>query len=256
VNHIRNSGLMIIFLSAFLTAQDRMPESTAAWNEAGTPGPNRAALARGLNSAALGGLGAVSDVPNFERQDQFGQRGTDGQSLFSGVADFRVGLAPSGKGSTEVVKYAALRAFGLAYRTSDASESNTRDSFSNISFHGQLRSSIATRIPIALSPQTSGSGTLAQPTPSKHKYWTKRRIVVLAIGLGVAGAGASLWIHGKDLPNANYNPSACQASFNSGPIPYDPNACNETLPSSSKKAGLWLMIGGGALTGASFVPGL
>lgn len=103
--------------------------------------------------------------------------------------------------------------------------------------------------PVLLMPQVSGrNAVVTPPAPPKHHYWSRRRLAVVAVGLGLSGAGAAMWAKGKDLPNPNYSPSACQASFNSGPIPYNPNACNETLPSTGKKVGLVLMIAGGPVS--------
>ena len=108
--------------------------------------------------------------------------------------------------------------------------------------------------PVLLMPQASRPDAAASaPQHSDHPYWSKRRLAVLAVGLGLAGTGAAMWAKGKDLPNSNYNPSACQASFNSGPIPFNPNFCNETVPSTGKKVGLVFMIAGGPVSLAGFL---
>ena len=74
-----------------------------------------------------------------------------------------------------------------------------------------------------------------------------------------------LWTKGKDVINPNYNPTACQAALLSGGVgtglnPFADAAvgeyCNQTIPTTEKKAGLWLMVGGGGITAVSFIPGL
>ena len=176
--------------------------------------------------------------------------------------------------SARAVNKAALRVFPSPFQISQAYISNAQNSVSAFNaVQTQSHSLVPARFPIALSTQASGSNTAqasapntpAHPTPNKHRYWTKRRIVILAVGIGLAGAGASMWTQGKNLANPNYNLNACQIALLSGGVGTGTNPsgdaavgkyCNETVPGAGKKAGLWLMVGGGGLSSLSFLPSL
>jgi hypothetical protein len=106
------------------------------------------------------------------------------------------------------------------------------------------RLSAGFRRDILLLPQASGTNTpAAQPAPSKPRYWTKRRVAILAIGLGIAGGGAAMWTKGKDLPNTSYNVNACTSALLSGGVGTGLNPvgdavvgkyCSETTPNTGK----------------------
>jgi hypothetical protein len=112
-------------------------------------------------------------------------------------------------------------------------------------------------------PQASRSNPSSMPlTPAKPAYWTKRRVAVVSLGLALAGAGAAMWVKGKDIANPNYNLNACGSALLSGGVGtgFNPAGdaavgmyCNQTIPSTERKAGLVLLVVGGPVSLLGFL---
>lgn len=112
-------------------------------------------------------------------------------------------------------------------------------------------------------PQASRPGTASVPsTPAKPAYWTKRRVAVVSLGLALAGTGAAMWAKGKDVANPNYNLNACGSALLSGGVGTGLNPggdaavgmyCNQTIPSTERKAGFVLMVVGGPVSLLGFL---
>jgi hypothetical protein len=129
------------------------------------------------------------------------------------------------------------------------------------------RFSLAHRTPatgaLSFLPQAARSNPSSMPlTPAKPAYWTKRRVAVVSLGLALAGAGAAMWVKGKDIANPNYNLNACGSALLSGGVGTGLNPagdaavgmyCNETIPSTERKAGFVLMVVGGPVSILGFL---
>lgn len=95
------------------------------------------------------------------------------------------------------------------------------------------------------SPQVPPARPRLHPPVKHRKPWTKVRIAVLAVGIGMTGTGAYLWATGPTISPAA---TTCVSSYNSLGVPNYTSCKGPTVWSGKKKAGLGLTIVGASVS--------
>jgi hypothetical protein len=186
------SLLFLLIPSLLVRAQDNLPNSVALPNYAAVPASDRDALTGAVNDAVPESGGTFSAFQFSSAKSGSGRQiPTHVPSAFSPPAsgsdtqnEYDINVPASDREtSAGALNYAALRLPPSPFQISSANPSSIRW--------------ISTRLPIALSPQSSGANTpqASRPNPPKQANWARRHALLLA-GLAATGAGAALMATG------------------------------------------------------------